>query len=76
VPQLNVMSLGFPLRIIVGLGVIVASLAAIDEAIVDGTTGTLEALLASTGAEPVDSAVALDTTSGPAPTARFGRNHG
>jgi flagellar biosynthesis protein FliR len=40
VPQLNVMSIGFPVRIIIGLSVIIASLAAIDEA-----------LLVSTGAE-------------------------
>lgn len=45
VPQLNVMSIGFPLRIIVGLAIIVASLAAIDETLVDGTVGALEALL-------------------------------
>ena len=51
VPQLNVMSIGFPVRIIIGLSVIIASLAAIDEALVDGTTGALEALLVSTGAE-------------------------
>ena len=50
VPQLNVMSIGFPLRIIVGLGVIVASLAAIDEALVDGTSGAIEGLLVATGA--------------------------
>ena len=50
VPQLNVLSVGFPVRIVVGLGVLVASLAAIDEAIVDGTTGSIEALLAATGA--------------------------
>ena len=48
VPQLNVMSIGFPVRIIIGLGVIVASLAAIDEALVDGTSGALESLLAGT----------------------------
>ena len=36
--------------LVVGLGVLVASLAAIDEAIVDGTTGSIEALLAATGA--------------------------
>lgn len=50
VPQLNVMSIGFPIRIIVGLGVIVASLAAIDEALVDGTSGAIEELLVATGA--------------------------
>ncbi|MEY4119311.1 MAG: putative flagellar biosynthetic protein FliR [Planctomycetota bacterium] len=50
VPQLNVMSIGFPLRIIVGLGVIVVSLAAIDEAIIDGTSGAIEELLIATGA--------------------------
>ena len=50
VPQLNVMSIGFPVRIIVGLGVIVASLAAIDEALVDGTSGAIEELLVATGA--------------------------
>jgi flagellar biosynthetic protein FliR len=51
VPQLNVMSIGFPLRIVFGLAVIIASLAAIDEAIVDGTVGTLESLLIATSAE-------------------------
>jgi len=50
VPQLNVLSIGFPVRIIVGLGVIVASLAAIDEAIVDGTSGAIEELLVASGA--------------------------
>ena len=50
VPQLNVMSIGFPVRIIVGLGVIVLSLAAIDEALVDGTSGALESLLIATQA--------------------------
>jgi len=50
VPQLNVMSIGFPVRILVGLGVIVASLAAIDEALVDGTSGAIEELLVATGA--------------------------
>lgn len=44
VPQLNIMSVGFPIRIVVGLFVIVTSLAAIDEALVDGTTGALEEL--------------------------------
>ena len=51
VPQLNVMSIGFPVRIIIGLSVIIASLAAIDEVMIDGTTGALEALLVSSGAE-------------------------
>ena len=52
VPQLNIMSIGFPLRIVFGLAVIVASLAAIDEALVDGTVGAIEALvLASQGPE-------------------------
>jgi flagellar biosynthetic protein FliR len=51
VPQLNIMSIGFPLRIIFGLAVIVASLAAIDEALVDGTVGALEALLVATQGE-------------------------
>ena len=50
VPQLNVLSIGFPVRIIVGLGVIVASLAAIDEALVDGTAGAIEELLVASGA--------------------------
>jgi flagellar biosynthesis protein FliR len=50
VPQLNVLSIGFPVRIVVGLGVIVASLAAIDEALVDGTSGAIEELLVATGA--------------------------
>ena len=50
VPQLNVLSIGFPIRIILGLAVIVASLAAIDEALVDGTAGTLEELLVASGA--------------------------
>ncbi len=50
VPQLNVMSIGFPVRIIVGLAVISASLAAINEALVDGTSGALEALLLASGA--------------------------
>jgi flagellar biosynthesis protein FliR len=50
VPQLNIMSIGFPLRIVLGLGVIVASLAAIDEALVDGTAGALESLLIASGA--------------------------
>jgi flagellar biosynthetic protein FliR len=51
VPALNVMSIGFPLRIVVGLGVIVASLAAIDEALVDGTAGAIESLLVATTSE-------------------------
>ena len=50
VPQLNIMSVGFPLRIVAGLCVILASLAAIDEVMVDGTSGAIEALLISTGA--------------------------
>lgn len=50
VPQLNIMSIGFPLRIIAGLAIIIASLAAIDEALVDGTTGALETLLIASGA--------------------------
>jgi flagellar biosynthetic protein FliR len=50
VPQLNVMSVGFPVRIIVGLTVIIASLAAIDEALVDGTSGAIEQLLLASGA--------------------------
>lgn len=49
VPQLNVMSIGFPLRIVAGLAVIIASLAAIDEVLVDGTAGALEELLVATG---------------------------
>jgi flagellar biosynthetic protein FliR len=49
VPQLNVLSIGFPVRIIVGLGVIVASLAAIDEALVDGTAGAIEEMLLASG---------------------------
>ncbi|MFM7051441.1 MAG: flagellar biosynthetic protein FliR [Planctomycetota bacterium] len=49
VPQLNVMSIGFPVRIIAGLAVIIASLAAIDEVLVDGTAGALEELLVATG---------------------------
>lgn len=48
VPQLNIMSIGFPLRIVFGLAVIIASLAAIDETLVDGTVGALEALLIAT----------------------------
>lgn len=47
VPALNIMSIGFPLRIIVGLLIIVASLSAIDEALVDGTSGAIESLLAA-----------------------------
>ena len=50
VPQLNVLSIGFPVRIILGLGIIVASLAAIDEALVDGTAGAIEELLVASGA--------------------------
>ena len=46
VPALNVLSIGFPVRIVAGLAVIVASLAAIDEALVDGTAGALAALVA------------------------------
>jgi hypothetical protein len=45
-----VLSIGFPVRIIVGLGVIVASLAAIDEALVDGTAGAIEEMLLASGA--------------------------
>jgi len=48
VPQLNVLSVGFPLRIMVGLLVIILSLAAIDEALIDGTVGTFEAILSTT----------------------------
>jgi len=50
VPQLTGLSIGFPVRIIVGLGVIVASLAAIDEALVDGTAGAIEEMLLASGA--------------------------
>jgi flagellar biosynthesis protein FliR len=49
VPALNILSVGFPVRIVLGLIVIVASLAAIDEALVDGTSGALEAMLAAGG---------------------------
>ncbi|MCE2885453.1 MAG: flagellar biosynthetic protein FliR [Planctomycetaceae bacterium] len=48
VPALNIMSIGFPLRIVVGLMVVIASLAAIDETLVDGTSGALESLLSAT----------------------------
>jgi flagellar biosynthetic protein FliR len=51
VPQLNVLSIGFPLRIMVGLLVIIFSLAAIDEALIDGTIGTFEAILSVTKPE-------------------------
>jgi flagellar biosynthetic protein FliR len=51
VPQLNVMSVGFPLRIVAGLFVIIASLAAIDEALVDGTQGAIESLIVSFAGE-------------------------
>ncbi len=50
VPQLNVMSVGFPIRIIIGLAIILASLAAIDEALLDGTSGAIEELLLASGA--------------------------
>lgn len=50
VPQLNILSIGFPVRIIAGLIVIIASLAAINEVIADGTVGTLEELLAASTA--------------------------
>jgi flagellar biosynthetic protein FliR len=50
VPQLNILSIGFPVRIIAGLIVIIASLAAINEVIADGTAGALEELLAASGA--------------------------
>lgn len=49
VPALNVLSIGFPVRIVAGLAVVIASLAAIDEALVDGTAGALEALVAGAG---------------------------
>lgn len=51
VPQLNVMSIGFPLRIVAGTVVIIASLVAIDEALVDGTDGALTALVESFAGE-------------------------
>ena len=49
VPALNIMSVGFPVRIVLGLIVIVASLAAIDEVLVDGTSGVLESMLVAGG---------------------------
>jgi flagellar biosynthesis protein FliR len=56
VPALNIMSIGFPMRIIVGLLVIIASLAAIDEVLVDGTAGAIESLLVATSADAAASA--------------------
>jgi flagellar biosynthetic protein FliR len=49
VPALNILSVGFPVRIVLGLIVIVASLAAIDEVLVDGTSGVLESMLVAGG---------------------------
>jgi flagellar biosynthetic protein FliR len=56
VPALNIKSSGFPMRIIVGLLVIIASLAAIDEVLVDGTAGAIESLLVATSADAAASA--------------------
>ncbi|MGA1223546.1 MAG: flagellar biosynthetic protein FliR [Phycisphaerales bacterium] len=55
VPQLNVLSVGFPVRIVVGLGVIIASLAAIDGGQRDGTIGAFDAMLIASGAVEVSS---------------------
>lgn len=49
VPALNILSIGFPLRIVLGLAIIIASLAAIDEVLVDGTSGAIESLLLAAG---------------------------
>jgi flagellar biosynthetic protein FliR len=49
VPALNILSVGFPVRIVLGLIAIVASLAAIDEVLVDGTSGVLESMLVAGG---------------------------
>ncbi len=55
VPQLNVLSVGFPVRIVVGLGVIIASLAAIDGVLRDGTIGAIDEMLIASGAVEVSS---------------------
>lgn len=44
VPQLNVLSLGFPIRIIVGLGVIILALGPIGTVLIDGAAGMLQAI--------------------------------
>ncbi|MDH3582979.1 MAG: flagellar biosynthetic protein FliR [Phycisphaerae bacterium] len=46
VPQINILSLGFPLRIILGLGLMVAMLAVVSEALADSMTHAVSALFA------------------------------
>ncbi|MCA9286289.1 MAG: flagellar biosynthetic protein FliR [Phycisphaerales bacterium] len=46
VPQLNVLSLGFPLRIVIGLGVIVIALGPIGAALMDETEAVFDGLAA------------------------------
>ena len=44
VPQLNILSLGFPLRIIVGLTVVIAGLAVIDQVAMEYVAGAFDTL--------------------------------
>ena len=45
VPQLNILSLGFPLRILIGLVILIAGLVVIDEVILDGMNSMLGTLM-------------------------------
>jgi flagellar biosynthetic protein FliR len=45
VPQLNILSLGFPLRILVGLTTVAIGLVVIDEVVMEGISETLEIVL-------------------------------
>jgi flagellar biosynthetic protein FliR len=44
VPQLNILSLGFPLRILVGLAVVMVGLSVIDDVMMDSIDWTLEVI--------------------------------
>ena len=44
VPQLNILSLGFPLRLLVGFGVMLASLVVIDEVAMEAIDDTLASI--------------------------------
>lgn len=46
VPQVNILTLGFPLRIICGLGIVIAGLVVIDDVMMDGMNDMLELLFA------------------------------
>ena len=45
VPQLNILSLGFPLRILIGLIILIAGLVVVDEVILEGMDSMLGTLM-------------------------------